>query len=271
MRHLGLSLGAIAILITFLGSIPSASAQRIQWFVDVHEDEFSGKPILNARVITADGFQFRLFKRKDSSIWGEFTLQRGSGEVLSADRLPVYRVDANDPFDLDELKALESGSDPTLWKLIGSSFQFIIWGAAQPGFIPPALRQMMLGETLSFTYFTILGERSRAEIPLRRANQAIAQFLRTRPLNPKTDTGAPDESFTSIANDFRELCEDMRFTGNDTDYTRCRDTFALCSDTPDQTIDSFKTCLGIVPNDPALPAVQRIPEGADSGKPESGG
>ena len=217
-------------------------------------------------MITADGYQFLLFKRKDSSIWGEFTLQRGSGEVLSTDRLPIYRIDSNDPFDLDELKALESGSDPTLWKLDGSSFQFIIWGAAQTGFIPPALRQMMLGETLYFTYFTILGERSEAEIPLRRANQAIAQFLRVRPLNPKTDTDAPDESFNSIAKDFLDFCQDMQFT----DYTRCRNTFALCSDTPDQTIESFKECLGLVPNDAALPAMQRAPAEDTAGQPTGG-
>ena len=270
MRHLGLIVGAIAVLTGLLIVVPSASAQRIQWFVDVQEDGISKKPILYARVITADGYQFLLFKRKDSSIWGEFTLQRGSGEVLSTDRLPIYRIDSNDPFDLDELKALESGSDPTLWKLDGSSFQFIIWGAAQTGFIPPALRQMMLGETLYFTYFTILGERSEAEIPLRRANQAIAQFLRVRPLNPKTDTDAPDESFNSIAKDFLDFCQDMQFTGNDTDYTRCRNTFALCSDTPDQTIESFKECLGLVPNDAALPAMQRAPAEDTAGQPTGG-
>ena len=74
MRHLGLIVGAVAVLIGLLGIVPSASAQRIQWFVDVQEDAISRKPILFARVITADGFQFLLFKRKDNAIWGEFTL-----------------------------------------------------------------------------------------------------------------------------------------------------------------------------------------------------
>ena len=82
MRHLGLIVGAIAVLISFLIAVPSASAQRIKWFVNVQEDGISKKPILYARVITADGFQFLLYKRKDNAIWGEFTLQRGSGEVM---------------------------------------------------------------------------------------------------------------------------------------------------------------------------------------------
>lgn len=255
-----ISAGLFAFVSGLLGGMEQASAQRIQWFVDVREDPISQRPLLDARIITADGFRLRLFKQKDNSIWGEFVLPRGSREILSADRLPIYQIDSNDRFDLQELKTLESTSEPTLWKLDGRTLQFILWGAAKPGYIPAVLRQMMLGTTMTIRYFTILGDTNTAEIPLRRANQAIAQFLRVRPLDPESATAAPDESFTTIANDFLDLCEDMRFTGNGEDYTKCRNSFALCTDTPDQTIDSFKDCLGIVPNDPANPAQMRIEE-----------
>jgi len=234
--------------LVLLGMSAPAEAQRIQWFVDVKEDPISKRPLLEARVITAEGYRFRLWKRKDNSVWGEFTLPRGSRQVLTSDRLPQYRVDRQDPVDLEELKDLEIGSDPTLWKLNDRMVQFIVWGSVRDGFIPPTLRQMMLGKTLFVRYFTLLGEESEAEITLRRANQAIAQFLRVRPLDPKDEGAASDETFSTVAKDFQELCDDLRFTGDGTDYTECRRTFVLCSEQPDQTVETFKQCLGLEPS-----------------------
>ncbi len=180
--------------------------------------------------------------------------------MLTSDRLPIYRVDVNDPIDLDDLKKLEVGSDPSLYRIAGRAIQFIVWGDTRQGFIPPVLRQMMLGETIHVTYFTILGERIEAEITLRRANQAIAQFLRVRPLDPNADAvEEPAESFALIAKRFQELCDDLRFTGNDSDYTRCRDLFFRCTETPGQTADSFQSCLGVQPAGTRPAAAQNAP------------
>ena len=187
--------------------------------------------------------------------------------MLTSDRLPIYRVDANDPIDLEDLKKLEVGNDPSLYRIAGRAIQFIIWGDARQGFIPPVIRQMMLGETIHVTYFTILGERIEAEITLRRANQAIAQFLRVRPLDPNADAvEEPAESFALIAKRFQELCDDLRFTGNDTDYTRCRDLFFRCTETPGQTADSFQACLGFRPAGTKPPSSQAAPSPAAPGE-----
>ena len=237
--------------------ITSASAARVQWYVEVLTDPISKQPILEARVLTQDGYSFKLMRLNDNSIWGEFDLPRSSQAMLTSDRLPTYRIDDNDPIDLDELKKLEVGSEPTLYKIAGRAIQFIIWGDARRGFIPPVLRQMMLGESIHVTYYTILGEQLKAELTLRRANEAIAQFLKVKPLDPEADAiEEPAESFSLIAKRFQELCDDLRFTGNDTDYTRCRDLFFTCSETPGQTADSFKKCLGFEPRrlQPATPA-----------------
>ena len=240
----------IAAVLALAGTLAatSAVANRVQWYVEALDDPLSKRPLLEARVLTHDGYGFKLMRRNDNSIWGEFNLPRSSQAMLTTDRLPVYRVDANDPIDLDELKKLEVGSDPTLYRIAGRAIQFIIWGDARQGFIPPILRQMMLGEAIHVTYYTILGERLEAELTLRRANQAIAQFLRVRPLDPEADAvEEPAESFALTAKRFQELCDDLRFTGNDSDYTRCRDLFFRCTETPGQTADSFKKCLGFEP------------------------
>lgn len=240
----------------------SADAARVQWYVEVLTDPISKKPILEARVLTQEGYGFRLMRRNDNSIWGEFNLPRSSQAMLTSDRLPVYRIDENDPIDLEDLKKLEVGSEPTLYKIVGRSIQFIVWGDARRGFIPPVLRQMMLGETMRVTYYTIVGERLEAELTLRRANQAIAQFLRVRPLDPEADAvEAPAENFALIAKRFQELCDDLRFTDNDSDYTRCRDLFFRCTETPGQTAESFKQCLGFEPRRmrPAAPEKPAAP------------
>lgn len=247
-RTIHASLFAAVLGIGCLAGFTSAFAARVQWYVEVLTDPISKQPILEARVLTQDGYGFKLMRLKDNSIWGEFNLPRSSQAMLTSDRLPVYRIDANDPNDLEELKKLEVGSEPTLYRIAGRAIQFIIWGDARRGFIPPVLRQMMLGETLYVTYYTILGEQLGAELTLRRANQAIAQFLRVSPLDPESDAAEePAENFALVAKRFQELCDDLRFTGNDTDYTRCRDLFFRCSETPGQTADSFKQCLGFEP------------------------
>lgn len=252
-------------MIVCLATAQSAIAARIQWYVEVQTDPISKQPLLEARVLTQDGYGFKLMRMNDNSIWGEFTLPRSSQAMLTADRLPIYRIDKNDPNDLEELKKLEVGSDPTLYKIVGRSIQFIIWGDARRGFIPPVLRQMMLGESVHVTYFTILGERLEAELTLRRANDAIAQFLKVKPLDQKADGNAePAETFALIAKRFQELCDDLRFTGNDTDYTKCRDLFFRCSETPAQTAETFKQCLGFEPVRMTKPQAP-----ADAGAPKS--
>lgn len=256
-QSISASLYVIVVALGCTGGIPSASAARVQWYVEVLTDPISKQPILEARVLTQDGYGFKLMRLNDNSIWGEFDLPRSSQAMLTSDQLPVYRVDRNDPIDLEELKKLETGSEPTLYRIAGRAIQFIIWGDARQGFIPPMLRQMMLGENIYVTYYTILGEQLQAELTLRRANQAIAQFLKVKPLDPEADAfEEPAESFSLIAKRFQELCDDLRFSGNDADYTRCRDLFFNCSETPGQTADSFKKCLGFEPRrlQPATPA-----------------
>ncbi len=236
-------------LVAFLIAAAPAQAQRIQWFVEVLTDPISKRPILEARILTRDGYRFRLMRRKDNSIWGQFSLPRSSQAMLTTDRLPSYWIDDNDPVNLEELKDLEFGTEPTLYRVAGRDVQFIIWGDAREGFIPPMLRQMMLGESIHVTYYTLLGERQDAELTLNRANQAIAQFLKVRPLNPETDTMEDQtQTFALVARRFLELCEDLRFAGDETDYTACRDTFYTCSEAPDQTAETFKGCLGFDPS-----------------------
>lgn len=244
-----------------------ALAQRIQWYVEVLTDPISGRPLLEARILTREGYRFKLMRMKDNSIWGQFSLPRSSQAMLTPDRLPTYRVDDHDPVNLEELKALEVSSEPTLYRVAGRDVRFIIWGDAREGFIPPMLRQMMLGEAIHVTYYTLLGERQNAEITLNRANQAIAQFLKVRPLNPDTDSIEDQtETFALIARRFMELCEDLRFSGSESDYTSCRNTFYTCSEAPEQTAESFKQCLGF---DPDMLAAREPPAPADDEGPQA--
>src|SRR3546814_1976679 len=89
----------------------TAEAARVQWYVDVHTDPIGKRPIMEARVLTQEGFGFKLMRRNDDSLWGEFSLPRSSEAMLTSDRLPSYRIDDNDPIDLEGLKKLEVGRE----------------------------------------------------------------------------------------------------------------------------------------------------------------
>ena len=211
-------------------------------------DPISQKPKLEARILTRMGYRIHLMRKPDRSIWAEFRLPRSIRKQLTSNRLPIYWVDDFDPIDLERLKELEIGFKPTLYRQVGKQVQFIVWGAAAPGFIPPVLRQMMLGETLYVKYWTLMGEESLAEIPLSRANEAIAQFLKVRPLNRRTDSvqGAAT-SFETVAKRFVEICEDLRFGVDDMDFTECREKYVSCSEAPEMNTGTLKVCLDFFP------------------------
>jgi hypothetical protein len=234
---------------TAIGRPPPAMAARVQWFVEILEDPITKKPALEARVLTRRGYRVHLLHHRDGSIWAAFRLPRSVRKQLTKKRLPIYWVDDFDPIDLERLKELEVGFKPTLYQLEGKQVDFIVWGAAVPGFIPPVIRQMMLGETLYVKYWTQLGEEELAEIPLTRANEAIAQFLKVPPLNKLKDTVQGEAtSFETIAKHYSEICEDLRFGIDDDHYTECRARYIQCSEAPEMNTGSLKACLDYFPD-----------------------
>ncbi|MBT5264119.1 MAG: hypothetical protein HOL85_04760 [Rhodospirillaceae bacterium] len=238
----------MAVMVLALIIATPASALRIQWYVEVLAHPVTRKPVLEARVLTQRGFRFHVGLHEDRSVWGEFRLPRSSRDQLTTNRLPIYWIDDNDPIDLDKLKQLEVGFTTTLFKHEGQNLKFIIWGSTPQGFIPPTLRQMMLGEKLHVRYWTLMGEKKMVEIPLNRANAAIAQFLKVQPLDRKSaKKQEPAKTFSVIAKRYLEVCDELRYSGNDRDYGTCRERFVLCSESPEQTAESYKGCLGFSP------------------------
>ena len=240
---------ACSLVVLVLALPEPALSARVQWFVEVTADDITKKPVLEARILTRRGYRIHLMRNRDNSIWATFKLPLSLRKELTSKRLPMYWVDDFDPINLDRLKELEVGFKPTLYKIDGKKIDFIVWGAAIPGFIPPVLRQMMLGEKLYVKYWTMLGDEAIAEIPLTRANEAIAQFLKVPPLNKLKDTVQGEAtSFETIAKRYSEICEDLRFGIDDWDYTECRDKYVLCSEAPDMTTGSLKGCLNYFPD-----------------------
>ena len=243
-----------SITITFVVAIATTSiecqAARVQWFVEVLTDPVSKKALIEARILTKDGYRLHIFKKKDDSIWARFRLPRTMRKQLTSKKLPTFLIDTFDPIELERLKKLEVGFNPTLYKQRGKQVEFIVWGSATPGLIPPVMRQMMLGENIYIKYWTLMGDQGLAEIPLARANEAIAQFLKVQPLNKRTDTvqGDTGSSFVTLAKRFTEICEDLKFSPSDNHYTECRELYIQCSEAPEMTTEKLKVCLDFFPN-----------------------
>src|SRR3546814_16342533 len=89
----------------------AAEAARVQWYVDVHTDPIGKRPIMEARVLTQEGVGFKLMRRNDNSLWGEFTLPRSSEAMLTPDRLPSYPPADNDPSAPEGPQKLGGGSE----------------------------------------------------------------------------------------------------------------------------------------------------------------
>ena len=141
--HIAMSLILISGAVSF-----ECKAARVQWFVEVLTDPVSKKAMIEARILTKDGYRLHIFKKKDDSIWARFRLPRTMRKQLTSKKLPTFWVDTFDQIELERLKKLEVGFNPTLYKQRGKQIEFIVCGSATPGLIPPVMRQMMLGENI---------------------------------------------------------------------------------------------------------------------------
>ncbi len=224
---------------------PRVQAQTIQWYVEVLTDPITKAPVLEARILTRKGYRFHFQKRDDNSLWAEFRMPRHIEKNISRKRLPTYWIDGRDPVNLESLKELEVGFKPTLYDITEKGVHFIIWGALKRGIVPPPLRDFMLGDTLHVRYWTETGEMEQADIPLKRANEAIAQMLNVTPLNraPEVAEQRRSETFETVARHYLDFCDELRFVGSDKDFDVCRDRFVTCSEAPDQSEESFRECL----------------------------
>ncbi len=74
MQHIRQScrpfLVAAVLAIAAVAFATPATAQRVQWYVEALTDPISKTPILEARVLTQNGYAFKLMRMNDNSIWG---------------------------------------------------------------------------------------------------------------------------------------------------------------------------------------------------------
>ncbi|GIR55717.1 MAG: hypothetical protein CM15mP62_31880 [Rhodospirillaceae bacterium] len=97
---------------------------------------------------------------------------------LTSKKLPTFWVDTFDQIELERLKNLKLVSIQ-LYTNTGQTDRVYCMGFSHTGLIPPVMRQMMLGENIYIRYWTLMGDEDWREIPLARANEAIAQFLKS--------------------------------------------------------------------------------------------
>ena len=238
------ALAACALVLLAVASQNAAYAAKVQWYVEILDPKPDRPQGLEARVFTKDGFRVRLYRRDDASIWGEFVLPRLFQVGFDEASLPTLRVDGNLPHDLNALTRLEAGFERRLSRVVDKRVNFLIWKSATAGFIPPLLREMMKGKTMTVTYTTEDSRRQTVNVPLTRANRAIARFLDVTPLAKTTaDDASALASFDSIAAQHISLCDELRFSGDDGDYARCRRVFERCSEKPGQSTADFQACL----------------------------
>ena len=238
------TLAACALFLLAATGATTVRAAEVQWYVEILAAEPGRPQGVEARVFTQKGFRVRLYRRANGAIWAELVLPRLVQAAFDENRLPSLQIDDNLPYDLNTLMGLEAGFQRRLSQVIGKRLNFLVWKSATTGFIPPLLREMMNGQTLRIAFATATGDNRQVAVPLARANQAIARFLDISPLVDATpDDDAALANFDTIAGRHMRLCEDLRFSGDDGNYARCRRVFERCSEKPDQTTTEFQACL----------------------------
>jgi len=146
------------------------------WEIRRSTDAMTDETRVSAQITTRDGHTFALYRRADRSVWAYLAVPERIGNLLTATRRPIYRVDKLAADDLDGTKRLEelTGKQHFLGNARGVTW--LVWhGEGRPD--KGTLRDIMDGKQLLVRYFVIADRSREVRFDLSGARPVIAKAL----------------------------------------------------------------------------------------------
>lgn len=166
---------AIAFLFLLLIS-PSAKASG--WIVETKVDSMTDEVKKSARTCNDMGYCLSIYLLEDKQVWGNFSLPDTNTDVLSHEKLPMYRIDKHKADDLEHLKTLEELLDESFFKVEPKWINFKISIPVEiKSDIRGNLKDLIEGNKIVFRYYLSTGGSKETTISLTGAQKAIYEVL----------------------------------------------------------------------------------------------
>lgn len=226
-------------------------AQANQWTVQREVDSMTDREIKIAAVKNAAGHTLTVYRRSDNSAWATFRLPLGNSEVLAVDQYPVYRVDKQEPRNLEVLqkRALDFPG-PVKPLLEPKWISFFLWDGKVSSGRSDMLIELSEGKLVVFRYFLFSGGFAETSFTLKGASDAIADAL-----NISSDLTSGSlrhiEETNKAANDARKLLTEAIDAARKSceanavrvDFSVCYERVKRCAAQEQGSAQIFKSCI----------------------------
>ena len=216
---------------------PHVIAQS-DWRVTVETDSMTDKVKRTAVVTNEDGHSLSVYRGPGEAAWVLFSLGKSSFDTLAPRRAPIYRVDKNEPHDLERARTITArGIGLSLYAWEPRWVNFFIWHGKEAEGRAGALRELMSGQTVVFRYTLGSGGYKETTFPLLGAAQAIADALGiTAATNPDLEAAAT--AYRSAIVGATARCQ------QDMPRIRiCLDRVAACNKLAGHDLQALQQCL----------------------------
>ena len=179
------------LLYSFFFTLIPMNAFSFDWIVTIKVDPITEEKVKTAITCNKEGHCLSVYRR-GSDLWLNFSLNDKGPDILSPERLPIYRVDKNKPIDLDERRRtkeyIESESGKWLRKTLLKQtlyysepkwINFFLEGLNIFENKPPTgpAKELMKGTEIVFRYFLFTGGHKDTEFSLRGSKKTISEAM----------------------------------------------------------------------------------------------
>lgn len=219
------------ILTAFIFFITVSGAEA-QWQVVTEFDAMTDEEKKSALVVNESGHSFSVY-RLGEQVWANFRLSPEDSDILNHDRLPMLRVDQNEPQDLNRFISLQKlVSVSAFYEIEPKWINFkLLAGVIAP---PPAnvLRQIMDGNTLIVRYYLFTGGYKDTRFQLAGSEGPIILV-----------TGLPHERISEKDAQSRQIREFVDYMLKECKNSGCRAKVTECATAHREDLEAFNDCI----------------------------
>ena len=225
-----------ALLLLLLLVATRASAQNT-WRVVTDTDALTDKVKRSATVVNAGGNTLSVYRGPGDAAWVLFSLSPSSLDLLSPRRAPIYRIDKNEPKDLEPNRRLtEQGLGVDLYQWEPKWVNFRIWHGREDEGRGVDLQEMMAGRSIVFRYALPTGGYKETTFSLEGAGPVIAEALGIS-VSPTNDEEAGSAFRAALVAALKRCQQDMRT------FSMCFDRVTACEKKAQRDLKTLQACL----------------------------
>ena len=216
-------------------TVPALAA----WTTKTTKDSMTDALKREAVVVNEDGHSLSIYRVPSGEVWANFALSNRSGDQLSPRQAPIYRVDKNEPDDLDLSRRLtERKLGVVLYAWEPKWINFSLWHGKEEQGRGKKMMSLMSGESVVFRYYLGAGGYKETSFTLIGAGEAIAEALGI-PLSPDPEAEAKARAFNAAFSAASKACT----TGPIPNLRACIEKVTSCQKQSGRDTTAFTACI----------------------------